>query len=67
MKLTLTSSRFNAETERPSPPDQSWSCFTERQKDSEKKEVVHFRIRENMLLRGQFTPKSNIHVFEADH
>lgn len=32
----LTSSLFNAVTERPSPPDQSWSCFTEGQEDREK-------------------------------
>lgn len=25
----LTSSLFNAVTDRPSPPDQSWSCYTE--------------------------------------
>lgn len=33
----LTLSVLNALTERPSPPDQSWSCLTERERQGQKR------------------------------
>lgn len=35
----LTSPLLNAATERPSPPDQSWSCWTEAEDDTREKKL----------------------------
>ncbi len=47
----LTWSFFKAMTERPSPPDQSWSCLIERQEDTEKNHSVHLKTSGNVTLR----------------